>query len=50
VTQLRRDADFAEEPLATQGLRHLRPQDLEGHLTAMLEILGLEYQAHATVA
>jgi hypothetical protein len=48
VGQLRGDLDLAQESRCADHPGHLRPQDLDSHLTMVLEILGEINNGHAT--
>ena len=50
MLQLRGDLDLAEEPARAQGGRQFRPQHLDGHLAAVLHVLGEPDDGHAARA
>ncbi|HEX3233880.1 MAG TPA: hypothetical protein VHR41_06765 [Gemmatimonadales bacterium] len=43
------DADLAGEALRAEGGGELRPQDLHGHLTLVLGVVGQKDRGHASL-
>jgi hypothetical protein len=48
--ELRGDLDLAQEPFGAEYRGVLRPQDLDGHLAVVLEVLGAVDSAHRAAA
>jgi hypothetical protein len=45
VIELRDDRDFAQEPVVPDRFGQLRPQDLEGDRTVVLQVAGRGWSA-----
>ena len=50
MLEVRRDLDLGEEALGAHHCGQLRLQDLEGHLTLVLDVVGQENRGHAAFA